>query len=503
MTQNNHSVSLIRKAIILLTVLIVLVVFLLIFQFTDIAFRVWDRLQHTSPGFIAFYLVAISLIAAAGALLIWKIWTVGRRRRKGSDNSTPERKRISLEELQARAAAARAQGLDTSAIDAEIEAIAAEPQELELAFFGKISTGKSSLIQTLLPNATIDTSIIGGSTTTIERYHYENTRGLALTLLDMPGTHQAGADGTLDQEVMTAARRVHIVAYVIDQDLTESDIISILRLHAFDKPMLVILNKTNRYSTAELDELKTRIRSRLPEGVAFITAASAYRQPLRRQQPDGSAVWEEREQPGDVTALLQKLAQMAAERGTLTARNRDALISLANENLSQRLNHYRRERGEAMVKSYARKAMLGGVAAVGPGTDVIIQGYLGMDMLKNLTKLYNIPARDIDLQTLVEAASSKVKTHLTVILALAGNVCKAFPGVGTVIGGASHAVAYGLIFESLGRATLQTLERGSFDAFNTQHIMQHFEEQLKNDLETRAQSLVRLALNSREKSSQS
>ena len=76
------------------------------------------------------------------------------------------------------------------------------------------------------------------------------------------------------------------------------------------------------------------------------------------------------------------------------------------------------------------------------------------------------------------------------------------PGIGTVIGGASHAVAYGLIFESLGRATLQTLERGS-DTFDSQHIMQHFEEQLKNDLETRAQSLVRLALNSREKSRQS
>ena len=502
MTQNPNSVSLIRKAIILLTVLIVLVVLLLIFQFTDIAFRVWDRLQHTPPGFLIFYLIVIALIAAAGLILIWKIWTVGRNRRRGSPTA-PERKRLSLEELQARAAAARAQGLDTSAIDAEIDAIANEPQELELAFFGKISTGKSSLIQTMLPHATIDTSIIGGSTTTIERYHYENARGLSLTLLDMPGTHQAGADGTLDQEVMTAARRVHIVAYVLDQDPTESDMISLLRLHAFEKPMLVILNKTNLYNAAELDELKTRIRARLPEDIAFITAASAYRQPLRRQQPDGTALWEAREVPGNISALLQKLAQMTAARGTLTARNRDALISLADENLSQRLNHYRRERGEAMVKSYARKAMLGGVAAVGPGTDVIIQGYLGMDMLKNLTKLYNIPARDIDLQTLVEAASSKIKTHLTVILALAGNVCKAFPGIGTVIGGASHAVAYGLIFESLGRATLQTLERGSFDAFNTQHIMQHFEEQLKNDLETRAQSLVRLALNSREKSSQS
>ena len=491
MTPNHgNSVSLIRKAIILLTVLIVLVVFLIIFQFTDIAFRVWDRLQHTSPGFLIFYLIIISLIAAAGAGLIWKIWTVGRNRKNGKTPAA-ERKRVSLEELQARAAAARAQGLDTSAIDAEIEAIAAEPQELELAFFGKISTGKSSLIQTLLPHATI------------ERYHYENPRGLSLTLLDMPGTHQAGADGTLDQEVMNAARRVHIVAYVIDQDLTESDMISILRLHAFDKPMLVILNKTNLYSASELEELQTRIRTRLPEGVAFITAASAHRQSVRRLNPDGSTAWQEREAPGEVSALLQQLAQMTAERGTLTARNRQALLALADEALSERLAHYRRERGEAMVKSYARKAMLGGVAAVGPGTDVLIQGYLGMDMLKHLTKLYDVPTRDIDLQTLVEAASSKVKTHLTVILALAGNVCKAFPGVGTVIGGASHAVAYGLIFESLGRATLQALEHSSQGALNTQNIMKNFEEQLHHDLETRAQSLVRLALGSREKNRQS
>ena len=168
-------------------------------------------------------------------------------------------------------------------------------------------------------------------------------------------------------------------------------------------------------------------------------------------------------------------------------------MSLAHETLNHRLSHYRRERGEALVKNYARKAMLGGVAAVGPGTDILIQGYLGMDMLKHLTRLYDIPARDIDLQTLVEAASSKVKTQLTIILALAGNVCKAFPGIGTVIGGASHAVAYGLIFESLGRATLQALESGS-DNINTQHIIQNFEEQLHNELETRAQNLVRLAI---------
>ena len=96
MTPNNgNSVSLIRKAIILLTVLIVLVVFLIIFQFTDIAFRVWDRLQHTSPGFLVFYLIIISLIAAAGAGLIWKSGRSGAP--QSGKAPAAERKRVSLE----------------------------------------------------------------------------------------------------------------------------------------------------------------------------------------------------------------------------------------------------------------------------------------------------------------------------------------------------------------------------------------------------------------------
>ena len=143
---NNNSVSLIRKAIILLTVLIVLVVFLIIFQFTDIAFRVWDRIQHTPPAFIAIYLTIVALIAAIGLGLIWKIWTVGRKRR-GQGTTAAEKKRHTLEELQARAAAARAQGVDVSAIEAELAAIEAEPQELELAFFGKINlTDRKSVV---------------------------------------------------------------------------------------------------------------------------------------------------------------------------------------------------------------------------------------------------------------------------------------------------------------------------------------------------------------------
>ena len=43
------------------------------------------------------------------------------------------------------------------------------------------------------------------------------------------------------------------------------------------------------------------------------------------------------------------------------------------------------------------------------------------------------------------------------MLAIAGNALKAFPGLGTLGGGVLHAIAYGLVFDSLGRAVASTL----------------------------------------------
>lgn len=486
------AVGLLRKVFILLTVLIVLAVLLLIFQFTDVAFRVWDRLQNTPSGFLAVYGIGVVVIAALGVGLVYRIWTVGRRKPL---EKKIKREPLRIEDVQAKLDKAQAQGVDVAALQADLAQAASDdpPATLEVALFGKISTGKSSLIQTILPDARIDTSIIGGSTTRIERYHYDAGDSLGLTLYDMPGTNQAEVLPSLEEDVLNATRRVHLVVYVLDQDITASDNQAIARLDEFGKPLIVALNKTGRYEPHEIDKLTSRIKERLPEDVTFVTTDSAHEQHVTIRRKDGTSSIEPRMVGGDIHALLEAFDRLGSRRAELAERQRGALLHLADESLGKRVSVYRRERGEAMVKAYARKAMLGGVAAVGPGTDILIQGYLGVDMMKSLTKLYDVPVKDVDLQMLVESASGKVKSQLTVILALAGNVCKAFPGLGTVLGGASHAVAYGLIFESLGRAALTTLESNS-EQFSTGAIMQHFEEQLHHDLEQRAKKLVRIAI---------
>jgi hypothetical protein len=76
-----------------------------------------------------------------------------------------------------------------------------------------------------------------------------------------------------------------------------------------------------------------------------------------------------------------------------------------------------------------------------------------------------VPVREIDIDSLLSRVGLTVRNTTAIVLAIAGNALKAFPGIGTLGGGLLHAVAYGLVFDSLGRALAATLnERATLDA---------------------------------------
>ncbi len=147
------------------------------------------------------------------------------------------------------------------------------------------------------------------------------------------------------------------------------------------------------------------------------------------------------------------------------------------------------------MKTYTRRAVAGGLAAISPGTDILIQGYLGTRMVRALCELYEVPVREIELNKLLDLSQKQVRTALPLLLAVAGNAAKAFPGVGTLAGGLMHAVAYGLIFDALGHAVIRTLEtRGELRPAPTSLT---FRDNLVIDVETRTRKLLRLALDVR------
>ncbi len=111
----------------------------------------------------------------------------------------------------------------------------------------------------------------------------------------------------------------------------------------------------------------------------------------------------------------------------------------------------------AIVDKYTRRAVIGALAAVMPGSDLVIQAVLAGGLIRALAKLYEVPLRDIDIDAFLGQVKLTVRTSASLVLAIAGNAAKAFPGLGTLTGGAMHAIAYGLIFDSLGHAVATTL----------------------------------------------
>ena len=104
---------------------------------------------------------------------------------------------------------------------------------------------------------------------------------------------------------------------------------------------------------------------------------------------------------------------------------------------------------------------------------------------------------EIDVDAFLALVQQHVSRAGSLLLAMAGNALKAFPGVGTLAGGLAHAVCYGLIFDALGRSLSGTLAAGG--ALKPDAAASRFEETLSENLESRARRLVELALASRER----
>jgi hypothetical protein len=94
----------------------------------------------------------------------------------------------------------------------------------------------------------------------------------------------------------------------------------------------------------------------------------------------------------------------------------------------------------------------------------VIQGVLATGLTRALAELYGVKVSEVQIEDFVQQAKLTLRSGSSIVLAVAGNALKAFPGLGTLGGGVLHAFAYALIFDSMGRALAASLaERHSLD----------------------------------------
>lgn len=488
----------IRLSIGLLVLLVFVVAVAALLFVTESALNVWDRLLEGPRLLLYGYVAVMVALVVAAAWLIIKL--VVRRNARPLAKGTAALTRADIEQ---RLGEAEKAGVDTSAAQAELKELASRQQAgaIHLCFFGEISTGKSSLIKALVPEADVLVSPVGGSTIDIRHYRWHNATGTQILLTDVPGT--GGLQQGLDEMARQEALRSQLVIFVCDGDLTRPEQQAIRWLLALGKPLVLVMNKADRYNREEQAVLMERLLEHLgrlgdESARGRVVAVSAGGQgEVVEQSADGSEKSVRRERPADIGVLVVAINRvLEKDTQALDVRRDRAVFRLAADKLAEAETHYRQQRSEQIIRSSTRKAVIGALAAVSPGTDVLIQGYIGTSLTQQLCRLYGAAPRDLDVEMFLSLSQSRVGRALPLSLAVAGNGLKAFPGIGTVAGGIVHAVAYGLIFDALGRSLVHTLAKHG--ELLPEEAANEFEEGIGEHIEAGVRQVARMALDQRE-----
>jgi len=333
-----------------------------------------------------------------------------------------------------------------------------------LAVFGEISTGKSTLIAALVPGAAPARDARGGTTRDVATYD-TTVHGQDWTIADVPGSSEADGEAR-ERMAREEALRAHAVVYVCAGDLTRTQGEELRWLGDFGKPLVLAVNKADQWNAEELDRILDHVREQaggIPDAVVAISAGGEER--FTRHLADGGTEEVTRRRAANVRPLRDALDRLLAPGvAALEAQRENAVLAGLHERTGERERAYRDEEAQRIVRRYARRAIVGAMAAVAPGSDLVIQGALATGMVRALAALHDIRVTDVEIDSLLRQVRMTLRTGTSVVLAIAGNALKAFPGLGTLGGGVLHAFAYALIFDSFGRALAATLaERQTLD----------------------------------------
>ena len=337
---------------------------------------------------------------------------------------------------------------DYAAVQAMLDKL--EHGHLHIAVFGRVSTGKSSLLNALIGEQRFAVSPLHGETRTSTMEEWAEVEAAGVYLIDTPGLDEAGGE-LREAMAREVAHRSDLVIFVIDGDITESERSALRTLLAEGRPVVVALNKKDLYTTAELDTLLAAVRARtegLVKGADVIAVAAQPRpQEVIEIDDQGNEMTRHREREAEIDALRLRLWEIFEKEGkTLAALNASLFAADLSDQVGRRILNARREIGDRLCRTYC---VAKGVAVAFnpvPVADLFAAAFIDVGMVVHLSKVYDLPLSKREAGSLVSVIAAEAAALMGTVWAL--HFVSSALKVGTiglstlVTAGAQGAIAY-------------------------------------------------------------
>ncbi len=364
-----------------------------------------------------------------------------------------------------------------------------EHGHLHIAVFGRVSVGKSALLNALLGEQRFAVSALHGETRHSDMAPWREVEAGGVYLIDTPGINEISGE---ERERMAedVAGRADLVLFVVDADLTQTELQAIRSLQRRNRPLLVVLNKSDRYTREEQELLLSSLRHKLGDLVAaaYIVAVSA--QPAERtylQTDEQGHERETRKRPApDVARLAESLWQLIEKEGmTLSALNASLFAGELSDEVAARIVKVRQEVAERVIRGYC----LGKGVAVAlnpiPVADLVAALALDASMVMHLARVYGMSVTRGEAGELIKTIGAQMALLMATVwtVNLAASALKAgSAGLSTLVTGAAQGAMGYYTTYIVGKAAQRYFAQGrSWGSDGPKTIVQQILESVDKD----------------------
>jgi GTPase len=283
---------------------------------------------------------------------------------------------------------------------------------VQIAVFGMVGRGKSSVLNALLGENVFETGPTHGVTRTTTIGQWDVGDGVdddlpnprlspviyrlsQVELIDTPGIDEVDGE-TRELLARRVAQQADLILFVVAGDITKVEYAALSQLREAGKPMLLVFNKIDQYPDADRLAIYHKIRDERvrellsPDEIVMAAASPLTAQAVRR--PDGSMGVKMTRSLPQVEDLKLKILEILDREGkSLVALNTMLCAGDINEQLVQRKMEIRDDAANRIIWNGVMTKTV--AIALNPITviDILSGAVIDVVMILTLSKVYGIP----------------------------------------------------------------------------------------------------------------
>ncbi|WP_246540685.1 YcjF family protein [sulfur-oxidizing endosymbiont of Gigantopelta aegis] len=342
-----------------------------------------------------------------------------------------------------------------------------EHQHIHISVLGRVSVGKSSLLNALIGQEKFTTSPLHGETKNTEFSNWQEYEAGGVFFIDTPGINEIEGEqrAKMAHEVAT---RSDIILFVLDGDMTDTEYQALKQVMSESRPVVLVLNKIDRYIKKEQQLLLSSLQQRVAglvdvENIITASARSTEKHYILVDE-QGNEKETTKIFPPDVAELKNCLWSIIKGEGkTLAAINASLFASDLSDQVSERILAVRKELAEKVIHTYCVSKGVAVAINPVPVADLMAAAIIDVTLVIHLAKLYGLPLSKTEAGELITTIASQMLLLLGTIWGIhfiSSALKLGTGGLSTVLtASAQGAVAY---YSTLvvGKAAQQYLRQG-------------------------------------------